>query len=82
MLIFHSAIFFKTFHNLLQKHAPIKKVSNKDKKTMKKTWITKGILKSIEKRTKFTENVLGQKMLHKKRNCTTFLSPIGILLIN
>ena len=26
--------FFETFNNLLQKHAPIKKLSNKDKKTM------------------------------------------------
>ena len=30
---------------------------------MKKTWITKGILKSIKKRTEFTENVLELKML-------------------
>ena len=42
--------FFETFNSLLQKHAPIKKLSNKDKKTMKKPWITKGILKSIEKK--------------------------------
>ena len=49
---------------------------------MKKLWINKGTLKSIEKkRTKFTENALELKMLQKKRNCTTFLSPIGILLI-
>ena len=78
--------FFETFNNVLQKHAPIKKLSNfktnKNKKTMKKPWITKGILKSIEKKNKFTENILGQKMLQKKRNCITFLSPIGILLIN
>ena len=42
--------FFETFNNLLQKHTSIKKLSNKDKKTMKKSWITKGILKSIEKK--------------------------------
>ena len=36
-------------------------------------YFLKGILNSIEKRTEFTENVLGLKMLHKKRNCTTFL---------
>ena len=57
--------FFETFNNL-QKHAPIKKLCNKDKKTMKKPWITKEILKSIEKRTKFTENVFGLKMLQKR----------------
>ena len=33
---------------------------------MKKPWITKEILKSIEKRTKFTENVFGLKMLQKR----------------
>ena len=34
---------------------------------MKKPWITKGILKSIEKRTEFTENVLELKIQQKKR---------------
>ena len=64
---FSSRNFFKIFNNLQQKHAPIKKNSNKDKKTMKKPWITKGILKSIEKRTEFTENVLELKIQQKKR---------------
>ena len=57
------------------------KLPNKDKKTMKKTWISRGMLKSIEKRTEFTENVLELKILQKKRNCATFFSPIGILSI-
>ena len=44
---------------------------------MKKSWITKGILKSIEKKQKCfrTRNAT------KKRSSTTFLSPIGIILI-
>ena len=74
--------FFETFNNLLQKHAPIKKLSNKDKKTMKKPWITKGILKSIEKKNQIYRKYIRTKNATKKRNCTTFLSPIGILLIN
>ena len=41
--------FFETFNNLLQRHAPVKNLSKKDK-TMKKPWITKEILKSIEKK--------------------------------
>ena len=62
--------FFETFNNLLQKHAPIKKLSNKDKKTMKKTWITKGILKSIEKKNRIyrkcirTRNATKKEKLH------------------
>ena len=74
--------FFETFNNLLQKHAPIKKLSNKDKKTMKKTWITKGMLKSIEKKNRIYRKCIRTKNATKKRNCTTFLRPIGILLIN
>ena len=35
--------FLLRFNNLLQQHAPLKNLSNKDIKTMKKPWITKGI---------------------------------------
>ena len=62
--------FFEIFNNLLQKHAPIKKRSNKDKKTMKKPWITKGILKSIEKKNRIyrksnrTKNATKKEELH------------------
>ena len=42
---------------------------------MKKPWITKGILKSIEKRTQFTQIALELKMLQQKRNSTTNLNP-------
>ena len=59
--------FFETFNNLLQKHAPIKKLSNKDKKTMKKPWITKGILKSIEKKSQIYRKCIRTKNATKKR---------------
>ena len=59
--------FFETFNNLLQKHAPIKKLSNKDKKTMKKPWITKGILKSIEKKNRIYRKCIRTKNATKKR---------------
>ena len=39
-----------TFNNLLQQHAPLKKLSNKEIQTLKKPWITTGILKSIDKK--------------------------------
>ena len=73
--------FFETFNNLLQKHAPIKKLSNKDKKTMKKPWITKGMIKSIEKKNRIYRKCIRTKNATKKGNCTTILNPIGILLI-
>ena len=66
MLIFHSANFFETFDSLLQKHAPIKKLSNKDKKTMKKPWITKGILNSIEKKNRIYRKCIRTKNAAKK----------------
>ena len=58
--------FFETFNNLLQKQAPIKKLSNKDKKTMKKPWITKGIQKSIEKRNRIYRKCIRTKNSTKK----------------
>ena len=67
--------FFETFNNLLQKHAPIKKLSNKDKKTMKKPWITKGILKSIEKKNRIYRKCIRTKNSTKKEElCNLFQS--------
>ena len=37
--------YIETFKNLLQRHAPIKKLYNKDKKAVKKSCITKSIEK-------------------------------------
>ena len=37
---------------ITNKHAPIRKVTNKKKKQLKRPWITKGILSSIKKRQK------------------------------
>ena len=39
--------FFEIFKNTLQKHAPLRKLTKKEKQLHKKTWITKGILKSV-----------------------------------
>ena len=56
----------ETFNTLLQKHAPIKKLSKKDKKAMKKPWITKGILKSIEKKNRIYRKCIRTKNATKK----------------
>ena len=42
---FSFAKYIETFKNLLQRHAPIKKLYNKDKKAVKKSCITKSIEK-------------------------------------
>ena len=39
--------FLSNFNNLLLQYAPLKKLSNKEIKTLRKPWITTGILKSI-----------------------------------
>ena len=39
---------------------------------MKKPWISKGILKSIEKRTEFAEHALELKMVQKRRIAQSF----------
>ena len=50
--------FLLTFNNLLEQHAPLKKLSNKEIKTLKKP---------KHKKIKYIENVSEQKMLPKKR---------------
>ena len=47
---------------------------------MKKLWITKGKLKSIEKKNRIYRKCIRTKNATKKSNFTPFLHPIGILL--
>ena len=56
---------YKTFLDkitkLLDIHAPVKKLSHKEKKSLSKPWLTKGILQSIKQ-----ENALGKKFIRTK----------------
>ena len=61
--------FISGFNCLLQQHEPLKKLLNRDIKTLEKPW--KGN-QSI-KRIKYIGNISEQKMLPKKRNCTSSL---------
>ena len=54
--------FLKKFSEILNKHAPLQKTSEKSKKQIMKPWITKGILKSIK-----TKNKLFHKCYKRKR---------------
>ena len=56
---------YKTFLDkitkLLDIHAPVKKLSHKEKKSLSKPWLTKGILQSIKQK-----NVLYRKFIRTK----------------
>ena len=50
--------FVKTTLQIINKHAPLKRLNRKQQKLAKKPWITKGILTSIRKK-----NIIFQYML-------------------
>ena len=56
--------------DILDKHVPITKLSLKEMKSSNKSWLTKGILKLINKKIIFTENLLEPKISIPK-NFTT-----------
>ena len=60
--------FFSKFNELLDKHAPLIKVSNKKIKNQFKPWITHGIRTSIRKRNKLKNKFLRAKDPTNKNN--------------
>ena len=76
MLIFNSANFLKLLITSY-KNKPIKKLSNKDKKTMKKPCITKGILKSIEKKNRIYRKCIRTKNATKKEELHNLFKSYG-----
>ena len=53
--------FLDKITKLLDIHAPVKKLSHKEKKSLSKPWLTKGILQSIKQK-----NVLYRKFIRSK----------------
>ena len=53
--------FLDKITNLLDIHAPVKKLSHKEKKSLSKLWLTKGILQSIKQK-----NLLDRKFIRTK----------------
>ena len=53
--------FIDKITKLLDIHAPVKKLSHKEKKSLSKPWLTKGILQSIKQK-----NVLYRKFIRTK----------------
>ena len=56
--------FFSKLDDLIKKHVPLKKVSNKQRKS--KPWITKGIRRSIQQKNKILKQYI---------NCLLYTSP-------
>ena len=69
--------FFSTIKSIIDRHAPLKKMSLKERKLKLKRWLTKGILTSIKNR--LTESTVGPKIRIENMNCTLFLNNIEIL---
>ena len=61
-------LFLKIINEILDKHAPLKNVSNKEYKRMFKPWISKSILKQINKRDYFFRKYLNEKDAKKKES--------------
>ena len=59
--------FLIKFQKLIELWAPLKKLSNSEKKTQNKPWITKGILKSISIKSKFFLKYVHYLKSDKKR---------------
>ena len=63
--------FFASFNKLLDKHIPLKKISNKSFKRRFKPWITFGILKSLRKRNELHNRYLRAKDIERKQTLYT-----------
>ena len=50
-------IFLNTFSNNVNKLAPFRKITRREKRLKKKPWITRGILKSIKMKNKMFKNL-------------------------
>ena len=54
--------FLRLFHRALDKHAPLKKTTKREKKEKIKPWVTKGIIKSIKVRGKLYKEFIRSKI--------------------
>ena len=81
MLISLFESFITTVNSVIAEHAPLKKISVKERKLRAKPWITKGILTSINTKTKHIKSIAEQKNKLEEMSCTTYLKNIEIQLI-
>ena len=57
--------FIKEFLNALDKHQPMRELSNKEKKLLQKPWLTPGILKSISKKRSLFKQFKNDKLKYQ-----------------
>ena len=66
--VFSFDSFLKKFNEVLDKHAPYKKLSIQEVKLSHKPWITSGILNSIKNKNRINRKVIRAKDLVRKTN--------------
>ena len=54
--------YLQNLNNVLEKHAPFKKLNQQDRKFEQKLWITKGLQVSIKKQAQYFENIWDAKI--------------------
>ena len=59
-------LFLNDIENVLDKHAPLVKLTNKEFKQRQKPWVNKYILKAIETKNKILSQYLKEKLHNKK----------------
>ena len=69
--------YLQNLNNLLEKHAPLKKLNKQERKFQQKPWITKGLQVSIKKKTQYLENISDAKIKYWKRTCICNVKTIG-----
>ena len=57
--------FMKNYCSVLDKHAPLKKMTKKELKRTKKPWITNGLIKSASKKRSLLNKIKGFKLKNK-----------------
>ena len=63
--------FYNKFNKLVNKHAPMKKISNRKAKQFSKPWITKGLLKSIRVKNKlYVSGDTAKYKMYRNKICT------------
>ena len=58
-------IFMDKYSSVLNKHAPLKKLSKKERKRLHKPWINQGLIKSISKKRSLFEKIKKLKLKNK-----------------
>ena len=62
--------YIRDFLDALDKHQPMRELSNKEKKLLQKPWLTSGLLKSISKKRALFKQFKNEKLKNKGSSAT------------